>query len=81
MSDVIPNNMSRHLLVAAAELRYRAADQPEVAIELNEAALRLEKLADTMGKQSPGLSAKVVDLFWDGESGAGDIGDRPSARN
>ncbi len=81
MSDVIPNNMSRQLIVAAAELRYRAADQPEVANELNEAALRLEKLAETMGKQSSSLSGKVVELFWDAELGAGEIGDRPSARS
>jgi hypothetical protein len=52
-----------------------------VANELNEAALRLEKLAETMGKQSSSLSGKVVELFWDAESGAGEIGDRPSARS
>jgi hypothetical protein len=63
MRDVIPNNMSRHLIVAAAELRYRAADQPIVASELTDAARRLEKLAYAMCCQSAPPLAKVVDLF------------------
>jgi hypothetical protein len=63
MRDAIPNNMSRLLIVAAAELRYRAADQPIVANELTDAALRLEKLAYAMCSQSAPPLAKVVDLF------------------
>jgi hypothetical protein len=60
---MIPNNMSRQLIVAAAELRYRAADQPQVANELNDAAQRLEKLAYTVGSQGVDAPSKVVDLF------------------
>jgi hypothetical protein len=63
MRDVIPTNMSRQLIVAAAELRYRAADQPIVANELTDAARRLEKLAYAMCSEAPRPLAKVVDLF------------------
>ena len=63
MRDVMPTNMSRQLIVAAVELRYRAADQPEVAFELTDAALRLEKLAYTMGRESEESLSKVVELF------------------
>jgi hypothetical protein len=63
MRDVIPNNMSRQLIVAAAELRYRAADQPEVANELNDAAVRLEKLAYAIGSEGADAPSKVVELF------------------
>ena len=63
MRDVMPTNMSRQLIVAAAELRYRAADQPEVAIELTDAAQRLEKLAYMVGRESAESPSKVVELF------------------